>query len=101
MKRTRLMLLFGSPKAHATVSIQLAQYAAQLLLQPTCLIVCVPSAFRLLATELSSGFDRAVLREAEAAEDCHSGCHYIFTCCQKHCTNAPREIAPTGKYTLL
>lgn len=60
-----------SQKAHATVSIQLAQYAVQLLLQPTCVIVCVPSAFWLLVTELSSGFDKAVLREAEAAEHCH------------------------------
>lgn len=31
-----------SQKACATVSIRLAQYAAQLLSQPTCLIVCVP-----------------------------------------------------------
>lgn len=31
-----------------------------------------------LVRELSFGFDKSVLREAETVELCHRGCHYIF-----------------------
>lgn len=98
MKRTRLMLLFGSlRKPMPQYLSKLAQYAAQLLSQ-AYLFDCLCSRLLFRLQNLAAGFlTRPLQREAQAVEHCHRGCHYIFTWRQKkHCTNAPHEIAPTG-----
>lgn len=92
------MALAESPRHSIYPACSICRAAA---IQPTCLIVCVPSAFRqtCLLANLAAGFDKAVPREAEAAEHRRPGCHYIFTRRQKQRAKAPSGIGPDGAGT--